>query len=144
MSRDQVTQDFNAKLHHLISKICELRESLVTYKKDVSTRDNLKCRLHDLKQWIEDVDCKVNQSNNDILNIIDKQIQKIKDAEVQANMLRSENCKLLNTKECITEKINTLTQKEQTLVAEMGKLELVNINIQSELCNAEVSLIQND
>lgn len=144
MSRGQVTQDFKDKLTHHNNQICEFKESLVTYDKDVSTRDDLKCRLHDLQQWIEDVDCKVKQSNNDILNIVNKQLQKIKDAEVQECMLRSDNSNLLNTKECITEKLNTLTRKEQALVAEIEKLELLNMNIQNELCNAEVSSIHNE
>jgi len=141
MSRDQKTQDLKDKLACQNNQICELTEKLVTYEKDILKRDDLKCRLHSLQQWIEDVDCKVKQSNNDVFNIINKQKQKIKEAEGQECMLRSENSRLHNTKDCIAEKLNKLQRKEQALIAEIEKLELCKINIQNELCSAQVSLI---
>ncbi|XP_060856312.1 myosin-10-like [Metopolophium dirhodum] len=137
MSRDQKTQDLKDKLACQNSQICILQEKLVTYDKDISKKDDLKCRLHNLQQWIEDVDCKVKQSNNDVFNIISKQKQKIKEAEVQECMLRSENTRLHNANDCIAEKLNKLHRKEQALTAEIEKLELCKINIQNELCSAQ-------
>ncbi|XP_003242602.1 myosin-10 [Acyrthosiphon pisum] len=137
MSQDQKTQDLKDKLDCQNSQICVLQEKLVTYDKDILKKDDLKCRLHNLQQWIEDVDCKVKQSNNDVFNIINKQKQKIKEAEVQECMLRSENTRLHNANDCITEKLNKLHRKEQALIAEIEKLELCKINIQNELCSAQ-------
>lgn len=142
MSRDQTTQDLKDKLACQNSQICVLKENLLTYDKDISKRDDLKCRLHNLQQWIEDVDCKVKQSNNDVFNIIKKQKQKIKEAEVQECMLRSENTRLHNANDCIAEKLNTLIRKEQALTAEIEKLESCKVNIQKELCTVQVSLIK--
>jgi len=144
MSRDQVIQDLKDKLACQNNEICELKNNLVTYDKDISTKDDLKCRLHNLQQWIEDVDSKVKQSNNDMSNIIKKQVQKTKEAEVQECVLRSENTRLRNANDSFIEKLNTLERKEQTLIAEIEKLELCKINIQKELCSAEVSLVNND
>lgn len=144
MSRDQKTQDLQDNLACLNDQICILKDKLVTYDKDILKRDDLKCRLHNLQQWIEDVDCKVKQSNNDVFNIIKKQKQKIKEAEVQECMLRSENTRLQNANDCIADKLNTLNRKEQALTAEIDKLELSKINMQNELCSAQVSLIDND
>jgi len=141
MSRDQKTHDLKDRLACQNSQICILQEKLVTYEKDISKKDDLKCRLHNLQQWIEDVDCKVKQSNNDVFNIISKQKQKIKEAEVQECMLRSENTRLHKTNDCIAEKLSKLNRKEQALVAEIEKLELCKINIQNELCIAQVSLM---
>jgi len=143
MSRDQTTQNLKDRLACENNKVCALKEKLVTYDKDVAMKDDLKCQLHSLQKWIEDVDCKVKQSNNDVLNIINKQKQKIKEAEMQECKLRPENTKLKNTNDCLTEKINTLNWKEQTLIAEIDKLELCKVNIQNELCNAEVNFISN-
>jgi len=143
MSRDQTTLDLKGKLTNLNSQICVLKENLVTYDKDISKKDDLKCRLHNLQQWIEDVDYKVKQSNNDVFNIINKQKQKIKEAEVQECMLRSENTRLQTENDCIAEKLNTLNRKEQALSTEIEKLELCKVNIQNELCSTKVSLIYN-
>lgn len=139
MSQDQKTQDLKDKLDCLNNQICVLKENLITYDKDILKKDDLKCRLHNLQQWIEDVDCKVKQSNNDVFNIINKQKQKIKEAEVQECMLRSENTRLHNANDCITDKLNKLHRKEQALTAEIEKLELCKINIENELCSAQVS-----
>jgi len=139
MSHDQKTQDLKDKLACHNDEICVLKENLVTYDKDILKKDDLKCRLHNLQQWIEDVDFKVKQSNNDVFNIINKQKQKIKEVEEQECMLRSENTRLHNANDCITEKLNKLRRKEQALTAEIDKLELCKINIQNELCSTQVS-----
>ncbi|CAH1732495.1 unnamed protein product [Aphis gossypii] len=137
MSRDQTTQNLKDRLACENNKVCSLKEKLISYDKDVAMKDDLKCQLYNLQKWIDDVDCKVKQSNNDVLCIINKQKQKIKEAEVQECKLRSENTKLKTTNDCLTEKINTLNRKEQTLIAEIEKLEQCKINIQNELCSAE-------
>ncbi|XP_026820541.1 centromere-associated protein E-like [Rhopalosiphum maidis] len=137
MSRDHTTQDLKDRLACQNNKVCALKEKLVTYDRDVAMKEDLKCQLHNLQKWIEDVDCKVKQSNNQMINIINNQKQKTKEAETQECKLRSENTRLNNLNDCFTEKINTLNRKEQTLIAEIEKLELCKINIQNELCAAE-------
>ncbi|XP_025196738.1 filament-like plant protein 1 [Melanaphis sacchari] len=137
MSRDQRTQDLKDRLACQNNKVCALKDKLVTYEKDIAMKNDLKCQLYNLQKWIEDVDFKVKQSNNDVLSIINKQKQKIKEVETQECKLRSENTKLNDSNDCITEKLYTLNQKEQTLIVEIEKLELCKINIQNELCNAE-------
>lgn len=141
---DHTTQDLKDRLACQNNKVCGLKEKLVTYDRDVAMKEDLKCQLHNLQKWIEDVDCKVKQSNNQMINIINNQKQKTKEAETQECKLRSENTRLNNLNDCFTEKINTLNRKEQTLIAEIEKLELCKINIQNELCAAEVNLTNSD
>jgi len=139
MSHNQgkTTQDFKNK-KNVEEEICKLKNKLIRYDEILAEKDELHNQLNDLKRWIENVEIKEKQINNDLLNDLDNQTKKLKKAEESEAILQTEKKELLNRIDRKTEEISTLKKKEENLLIEMEELNTNKKQMQNELSKAKV------
>lgn len=140
MSTEKLISNLRDKLKHQDDQICELREKLVKFNTVVANKDELQKQLTDLKRWMESVEFRERQINNDLLNEINCQSSKLEKAKAQYTMSRTEINRLLELNEHMTTQIDIQKQNEQKLIFDIKELEITQNRIRNELCNAKVNI----
>lgn len=139
MSHDHIIRELKDKACSQEEQIYKFREKLVTYDKVITEKEELQCELNDLKRWMEDVKCKEQQINADLMNSLDCQSKKLKKSEASESQLRTEKNRLLDFNDRMTEQIKKLKQNEQKHLTSIEELTLSKKSLQCELTNANVS-----
>lgn len=143
MSRNQITIDLKTKVAGQYDEICLLRDKLITFDEISSQKNDLQCQVNNLKQWIEDVKTNDEQMKKTMLSNLDIQTEKLRKVELIECKARSDNKRLTEVNECLTEKLYKIEENEQRLKYENNDLLVCKNRALDELCNVKVSIINN-
>lgn len=140
MSCGETIRNLKERACHQEEQIQKLREKLAIYDEVITKKEELQCKLNDVKRWIEDVELKEQLINTDLLNNLECHLKKLNKSEATICQLQAERSKLLDLNGSMTEQLRTLKQSEQKLLNSIEELKLCKKRIQSELSNANVSI----
>lgn len=121
-------------------QICELREKLIKFHVITVEKDELQSQLNDLKRWVESVEFREKEINNELLNEMNHQSLKLEKAKADYIASRTQISRLLELNENMTSQIDIHKQNEQRLTTDIEELEITQKRIRNELCNAKVNM----
>jgi len=137
---EQLIKSLKDKVRVKNETICKLRDKVVTYDEILAERNDLQSKLNDVQLWMEDLDKKEKQMNKELLKDYDEQLKKLKEAEETLAITKTENRKLIDFNDAISEQLNTVSMNEIRHHNEIKELELCQKRAQNELCSFKVSL----
>lgn len=139
MSQNQV-RNLQEKLACQNEEICNLKEQLSLRIEDMAMKDALQKKFNELQQWVEEAKIIQKRTNDEQLNIIKCQSQKLEKVELNMTSLRADNNRLNEVNICQAEQLKALKRNEQRLIADVEKLETLKISQENELFNVKVSM----
>ncbi|VVC44139.1 Hypothetical protein CINCED_3A019488 [Cinara cedri] len=143
MQSDIDTRQLKTNFECKKNVLCQLEEKLSTYEDDLSKKKEMQNQVCKLKEWLEEIQHKSNKMNNDMINNLDVQTEKLNKVEATECMLRNENKKLLDVNDRTGHQLSDLKKQEQKLPMEIEDLKIRKDCIQNDICNAKVEVEKN-
>lgn len=121
--------------------IYKLEDKLYTYDDELNKKEDMQTELYKLEQWLENIQCKSIQMENDMLNDLNVQTEKLNDIEACKCALKKKNNELHDENDCTNQQLNETKKEEQKLLNEIDDLNNCKNRIQNDVCNLKVSII---